>query len=94
MAEKQIEDRCRTYALKHGWSVLKLNPAGRIGTFDRLYLGPEGKVFFCEHKQPGGRKRRHQIIEQERLRRLGFTAEFCYTFALFVELFNQVRRPE
>lgn len=84
MRENAIEAECVRIA-EFEYSVLsrKLVSENKKGAFDRIYVLPNGHLFFCEHKQPRGRPSAHQIREQKRLRKLGHVAEFAYSVPKF-----------
>jgi hypothetical protein len=68
MRESSIERAVVEYAKTLGCLVYKLN--GRHDP-DRLFVAPDGHVFFIEFKAPGCKARPGQIIEHERLRGFG-----------------------
>lgn len=85
--ERHIEKRCVSYAQEHGYESVKLDMARRSYP-DRLFLGPDKKVFFVEFKRPGQKLRTHQRASHARLERLGWTVYVIDDFDSFVRLLN------
>lgn len=68
MLEKDIEGKVREYAIKKGLLVYKFTSPAKRSVPDRLFVTPNGKVFFIEFKKPGGKSTPGQVREQETLR--------------------------
>lgn len=69
--EKYLVKRVREL----GGRAEKLHPLGQVGRSDRLVVIPTWLPFYCEVKRPkseGGRVAPKQILNRERLQKLGF----------------------
>ena len=71
MLEKQIEEKVGTYAKEQGFLVYKFTSPQRAAVPDRLYITPQGKVFFVEFKREGMKPTPAQQREHGRLREQG-----------------------
>ena len=68
LLEKQIEEKVNTYAKEQGFLVYKFTSPQRAAVPDRLYITPQGKVFFVEFKREGMKPTPAQQREHDRLR--------------------------
>jgi hypothetical protein len=66
--EAKIEEKVRKYALDKGLLVYKFTSPNRRSVPDRLFICPDGLVWFCEFKQAGKKSTSAQAKEQETLR--------------------------
>ena len=53
MLEKQIEARVCEYARAKGMLAYKFTSPARAAVPDRLFIAPDGRMFFCEFKAEG-----------------------------------------
>ncbi|CAB4146569.1 VRR-NUC domain containing protein [uncultured Caudovirales phage] len=68
MLEKQIEAKVCDYAKERGLLVYKFTSPARAAVPDRLFVLPNGKIFFCEFKRGGQKPTQAQEREHHRLR--------------------------
>jgi hypothetical protein len=68
MLEKQIEAKVCAYAKERGLMVYKFTSPARAAVPDRLFVLPNGKIFFCEFKRGGQKPTAAQEREHHRLR--------------------------
>jgi hypothetical protein len=68
MLEKQIEAKVCEYARERGLLVYKFTSPARAAVPDRLFVLPNGKMFFCEFKRQGEKPTPAQEREHHRLR--------------------------
>ena len=68
MLEKQIEDKVCDYAKHQGLLVYKFTSPARAAVPDRLFVLPNGRMFFCEFKREGQKPTPAQYREHEKLR--------------------------
>jgi hypothetical protein len=68
MLEKQIEAKVCDYARERGLLVYKFTSPNRAAVPDRLFVLPNGKMFFCEFKREGEKPTPAQEREHHRLR--------------------------
>jgi hypothetical protein len=68
MLEKQIEAKVCDYAKERGLLVYKFTSPARAAVPDRLFVLPNGKIFFCEFKRGGQKPTAAQEREHHRLR--------------------------
>lgn len=68
MLEKEIEDRICKYARERGFLAYKFTSPNRAAVPDRLFVHPEGHVFFIEFKRGGAKATPQQEREHTRLR--------------------------
>ena len=68
MLEKQIEAKVCDYAKTKGLLVYKFTSPARMAVPDRMFILPNGKVFFVEFKRTGMKATPAQLREHERLR--------------------------
>lgn len=71
MLEKEIESWLSQQIEKMGGLALKFVSPGNPGVPDRIYILPNGRVWFVELKQLSGRASKIQKKQRERLLRLG-----------------------
>lgn len=72
MRESTIEAYLRDRVKELGGKAYKFVSPGNDGVPDRLVCLPGGRVVFAELKAPGKKPTRLQILQQEKLRLLGF----------------------
>ena len=68
MLEKQIESKVCEYAKTKGLLVYKFTSPARAAVPDRMFILPNGIVFFIEFKRSGASPTIPQIREHQRLR--------------------------
>ena len=68
MLEKQIEAKVCDYAKGRGLLVYKFTSPNRMAVPDRMFVRPDGKIFFIEFKREGQKPTPAQYREHERLR--------------------------
>jgi len=68
MLEKQIEAKVCEYARERGLLVYKFTSPNRAAVPDRLFVLPNGKMFFVEFKREGEKPTPAQEREHHRLR--------------------------
>ena len=68
MLEKQIEAKVCDYAKERGLLVYKFTSPARMAVPDRMFVRPDGKIFFIEFKREGQKPTPAQDREHERLR--------------------------
>jgi hypothetical protein len=68
MLEKQIEAKVCEYAKSKGLLAYKFTSPARAAVPDRMFITPNGHVFFCEFKAEGKKPTEAQTREHHRLR--------------------------
>jgi len=68
MLEKQIEQKVSDYAKTLGILVYKFTSPARAAVPDKLFILPNGEVFFIEFKRAGQKPTSAQDREHDRLR--------------------------
>lgn len=68
MLEKQIEAKVCEYAKAKGLLAYKFTSPARAAVPDRMFITPDGRVFFCEFKAAGKKPTEAQAREHQRLR--------------------------
>jgi hypothetical protein len=68
MLEKQIETKVCNYAKERGLLVYKFTSPNRMAVPDRMFIRPDGVVFFIEFKREGMTPTPAQDREHNRLR--------------------------
>lgn len=68
MLEKDIEARVCEYARAKGVLAYKFTSPARAAVPDRLFIAPDGRVWFCEFKREGAKPTPAQEREHARLR--------------------------
>jgi hypothetical protein len=68
MLEKQIEAKVCDYAKSKGMLTYKFTSPSRAAVPDRLFVCPDGRVFFIEFKRGGQKATEAQAREHDRLR--------------------------
>ena len=68
MLEKQIETKVCDYAKERGLLVYKFTSPNRMAVPDRMFIRPDGVVFFIEFKREGMKPTPAQDREHHRLR--------------------------
>ena len=68
MLEKQIEVKVCDYAKTKGVLAYKFTSPARAAVPDRLFIAPNGRVWFCEFKAAGKKPTAAQEREHTRLR--------------------------
>jgi hypothetical protein len=53
--EKQIEAKVCDYAKSKGVLAYKFTSPARAAVPDRLFIGPDGRMWFCEFKREGAK---------------------------------------
>ena len=69
MLEKQIEAKVCEYAKSKGVLAYKFTSPNRAAVPDRLFVRPDGVIFFIEFKRGGQKPTDAQEREHDRLRR-------------------------
>jgi hypothetical protein len=69
--EKVIERKVCDFAKQHGLLVYKFNSEARRSVPDRLFIKPDGSVFFIEFKRAGNKPTEGQQREIRRLHAYG-----------------------
>ena len=68
MIEKEIEGKVCDYARSKGVLAYKFTSPARAAVPDRLFIAPDGRVWFCEFKREGAKPTPAQEREHTRLR--------------------------
>jgi hypothetical protein len=68
MLEKEIEGKVCDYARSKGVLAYKFTSPARAAVPDRLFIAPDGRVWFCEFKRGGAKPTPAQEREHTRLR--------------------------
>lgn len=68
MLEKEIEAKVCEYARNKGVLAYKFTSPARAAVPDRLFIAPDGRVWFCEFKREGQKPTSAQDREHTRLR--------------------------
>ena len=68
MLEKQIESKVCDYAKTKNVLVYKFTSPARAAVPDRLFIAPDGRVWFCEFKREGQKPTPAQEREHAKLR--------------------------
>ena len=68
MLEKQIEQKVCDYAKSKGVLAYKFTSPARAAVPDRLFIAPDGRMWFCEFKREGQKPTAAQEREHTRLR--------------------------
>lgn len=68
MLEKQIESKVCDYAKTKNVLVYKFTSPARAAVPDRLFIAPDGRMWFCEFKREGQKPTFAQEREHNRLR--------------------------
>lgn len=68
MLEKQIESSVCDYARSKGVLAYKFTSPARAAVPDRLFIAPDGRMWFCEFKREGQKPTPAQDREHTRLR--------------------------
>ena len=67
--EKDIENRVVEFAKKeHKMLVYKFTSPARRSVPDRMFITPDGRVFFIEMKRKGEKPTAAQAVEQDKIR--------------------------
>lgn len=72
MREKEVEQYLRERVKMFGGKAYKFISPGNTGVPDRLVLFPAGRVAFIELKAPGKKPSPLQLMQQRKIRDLGF----------------------
>lgn len=75
MRERDIEKYLREQVKTAGGRAYKFVSPGSAGVPDRLVLFPEGRAFFVELKAPGKKPTALQMVQGDKIKKLGFTVE-------------------
>lgn len=75
MLEKDIEKKVCDYAKERGCLVYKFTSPARAAVPDRMFIAPNGKLFFAEFKQKGKKLTGPQEREFARLIRYAVRVE-------------------
>lgn len=73
MLEKDIESKVCDYAKTKGVLAYKFTSPARAAVPDRLFITPNGRVWFCEFKREGAKPTSAQDREHTRLRKQNVT---------------------
>lgn len=68
MLEKQIEAKVCDYAKSKNVLAYKFTSPARAAVPDRLFIAPDGRMWFCEFKRAGQKPTAAQEREHTRLR--------------------------
>ena len=68
MLEKEIEAKVCDYAKTKNVMVYKFTSPNRMAVPDRLFIRPDGRIWFCEFKREGMKPTPAQEREHHRLR--------------------------
>jgi len=68
MLEKQIEAKVCDYAKSKNVLAYKFTSPARAAVPDRMFIAPDGRVWFCEFKRAGAKPTSAQEREHARLR--------------------------
>ena len=68
MLEKEIEAKVCDYAKTKNVLVYKFTSPNRMAVPDRLFIRPDGRIWFCEFKREGQKPTPAQEREHHRLR--------------------------
>lgn len=68
MLEKHIEQKVCEYARSKNVLVYKFTSPSRAAVPDRLFILPDGRIWFCEFKRTGQKPTPAQMREHARLR--------------------------
>ena len=68
MLEKEIEAKVCDYAKTKNVLVYKFTSPNRMAVPDRLFIRPDGRIWFCEFKREGMKPTPAQEREHHRLR--------------------------
>jgi hypothetical protein len=68
MLEKDIEAKVCEYARNKGVLAYKFTSPARAAVPDRLFIGPDGRMWFCEFKRGGQVPTPAQYREHDKLR--------------------------
>ena len=68
MLEKEIEAKVCDYAKTKNVLVYKFTSPNRMAVPDRLFIRPDGRIWFCEFKREGQKPTPAQDREHHRLR--------------------------
>ena len=68
MLEKDIESKVCEYARSKGVLAYKFTSPARAAVPDRLFIAPDGRVWFCEFKRGGQKPTSAQEREHDKLR--------------------------
>lgn len=68
MLEKQIEAKVCEYAKTKNVLAYKFTSPARAAVPDRLFIAPDGRMWFCEFKREGQKPTTAQEREHNRLR--------------------------
>jgi hypothetical protein len=68
MLEKQIEAKVCDYAKSKGVLAYKFTSPARAAVPDRMFIAPDGRVWFCEFKREGQKPTAAQDREHIKLR--------------------------
>ncbi|SEA15355.1 VRR-NUC domain-containing protein [Eubacterium aggregans] len=71
MLEKELEGLLREETRRQGGRCYKWTSPGNTGVPDRIVILPAGKVGFVEMKQEGKKPTRNQVLQLNRLLKLG-----------------------
>ena len=75
--EKDVEKAVCDYARKAGFLVYKFTSPNRMSVPDRIFINPDGLVFFIEFKAPGKKPTDKQLREMHRLGQQGCHVYVC-----------------
>jgi hypothetical protein len=68
MLEKEIESKVCEYARAKGVLAYKFTSPARAAVPDRMFIAPDGRVWFCEFKRGGQKPTPAQEREHAKLR--------------------------
>jgi hypothetical protein len=73
MLEREIEKRVCDYARLKNVLAYKFTSPAHSAVPDRLFIAPDGRIWFCEFKREGGKPTAPQLREHARLTAQGVT---------------------
>lgn len=91
MLERIVEQELVKTARRYGGMAIKMNSQSVTGMPDRLVLLPGGRLGFVELKAPGEKPRPEQLFRMERLRDMGYFADWCDTKDKAVKIVEEIR---
>jgi len=90
--EKNLDRKLKKYGEEKGGLAIKMESGrfGKSGFPDRLWLFPQGVMFFMELKAPDGENTDLQLYRQNQLRKLGFMVVVVNDYTRGKEIIDSV----